>query len=146
MKRHVKKMGLTMLWSLAFIMGGMFLANDLQAQVNQSTVIQLNAPNGKDWVSTQQAILTVQGEITFLTNLVQQMLQQGADPKLIKVKKGELHFYMLLQEGLNAGFSVSRAMDYAFAKIGGSDTSPKSEKAKLGIKGIYDAAVAKLSI
>lgn len=146
MKRHVKKMGLTMLWSLAFIIGGMFLTNDLQAQGQHTLVTQ--APNGKAWVTSQQANVSVQAQISSLTSEIVLLTQQGADEKTIRAKKAELQFYMLVKEALSAGYAVSTSLDYALAKSGGSDTGAtgKSGKKSELMKLTYDKAATLLSV
>ncbi len=147
MKRQVKKMGLTMLLSLAFIIGGMLVTSDVQAQGQSTSVVQ--APNGKTWVTTQQAGLTVQSEIAALTNQIALLVQQGADQKVIRLKKQELAFYMTVQEGLDNGLSVAQALDYALAKSSGSgkivNTTPSGQKATFA-KQTYDKVAAQLSI
>jgi hypothetical protein len=139
-------MGLTMLLSLAFIIGGMFLTNDLQAQTGQHTLVK-QAPNGKAWVTTQQADLSVQAEISSLTSAIVLLTQQGADDKTIKTKKAELQYYMLVKEALNAGYAVSTALDYALAKSGGSETgATKSSKKPELMKSFYNKAVTLLTV
>lgn len=146
MKQIVKKMGLTMFWSLAFIIGSMFLVNDLHAQ-NQNTLIIMNAPNGKSWVTAQQANVSVQDEISLLTVQLTQLIQQGGNESAILLKKTELRYYMLIQEGLNGGYPVWQSLQLAFDQIGGTD----GEKGSPGnvpqeLQAIYDSSVQKLTV
>ncbi len=144
MKRHVKKMGLTLLWSLVFIIGSMVLVGDLQAQ-NLNSQLVLNAPNGKSWVTPQQAKLTVQSEISLLTTQLLQLIQQGGDEALIIQKKAELQYYMLVEEGLNAGYPVWKALQVALDSLGGTDGdkgSPGNIPQVLQV--IFDKSVLKL--
>lgn len=148
MNQHVKKAGLGMFWSLAFLLGGLLLSTGAQAQSGQHTVV-VNAPNGKAWVSTSQANTVVSNEISALTTQISLLsASPNADQKLIKQLKTELRLYMLVQEGLNSGMTVSQAVDFAKSSVWSPTkaankpvTNPNDK-----LQAIFDKVTAKLTI
>jgi hypothetical protein len=148
MNQHVKKAGLGMFLSLALLLGGMMFATGAQAQSGQHTVV-VNAPNGKAWVSTSQANTVVSNEIAALTSQVSLLsATPNADQKLIKQLKTELRLFMLVQEGLNSGMTVSQAVEFAKSSVWSPTkaankpvTNPNDK-----LQAIFDKVTTKLTI
>lgn len=146
MKRHVKMTGPGLFWSLALVLGGLFLASGLQAQVSNHTLAQ-PAPAGKAWVQASQANLVVDNEISSLTTTLSLLVQQGANDAAIQPVKLELRFYMLVKQFMQAGQPVQQAVFYAFDSINGPD-GDKSFPGQTSdpVQKIYNKAVSKLTL
>lgn len=148
MKRNVKMMGLL---SLLFVLGGMFLVGEASAQTQQVGQLALISPNGKSWVSAPQAKQVVSQEINLLTIKLNQLIQQGASDKDIRLAKIELLLWLNIQENLNAGMPVGHALEAAYARLnsptkstgGNNPNDPPNKQAIL--QGWYDNAVTKLT-
>lgn len=147
MKRNVKMTGL--LWSLLFVLGGMFLTVESQAQTNSAQLFG-SAPNGKTWIATQQANQVVDTEIAFLTNKLNQLILNQAPDKDIKIAKRELQFWMNIKEYLNQGLLVGVALEKAWADIASPTKVLNGQNADPGkkvlVQQIYDKALSKLTI
>jgi hypothetical protein len=148
MKRNVKMMGLL---SLLFVLGGMFLVGEASAQTQQAAQLTVISPNGKSWVPVAQANQVVSQEISLLTTKLNQLIQQGASDKDVRLAKAELLLWLTIQEYLNSGMPVGHALEAAYARFnspskawaGGNQNLDPGKVAIL--EGWYNNAVGKLT-
>jgi hypothetical protein len=145
MKRHVKKGGMAVVLSLFFVLGGMFLVQDVQAQ--QHAFTQVVSPQ-QSWISQGAALSAVTAEVNKLTTEYQQMKQAGAEPTQLQKLKLEIQLYLTIQKALEHGFSTQEAFEKAWESLGlgiDADSASANIMAPSDAKVIYDRALEKLT-
>ena len=119
MKRQVSNSGVAFVLSLLFMLGGLFIANDVQAQVQTSVQVQPVT----NWISPQQALPIATAEVENLTAKVQQMKNNGAGKTELNKVKAELRFYTLMLKALQNGMTTEEAFNTAWANSGAAADS-----------------------
>ncbi|MCF8239269.1 MAG: hypothetical protein K9I85_13995 [Saprospiraceae bacterium] len=129
---------------VALVLGGMMMiSTEASAQTNGS-LIAPPQPN-KNWVSVPQAGISIQAEITKLTQQLNVLIQQQAPDAQIKEAKAHLQFYMFIQDGLNHGMYVAQAVQNAKAMYLGTGVADAPAKKKDKVTFWYNEAAALLS-
>src|SRR5690606_34932981 len=98
MKRQVSNSGVAFMLSLLFMLGGLFISNNVQAQVNTITQVQPVT----NWISPQQALSVASIEVENLTVKVQQMKNNGAEKSALNKVKAELRFYTMVLKSVQS--------------------------------------------
>jgi hypothetical protein len=104
------------------MLGGLFIANDVQAQVQTSVQVQPVT----NWISPQQALAVATAEVENLTAKVQQMKNNGVGKTELNKVKAELRFYTLMLKALQNGMTTEESFNIAWASSGAAADSVKT--------------------
>jgi hypothetical protein len=116
------------------MLGGLFIANDVQAQVQTSVQVQPVT----NWISPQQAIAVATAEVENLTAKVQQMKNNGVGKAELNKVKAELRFYILMLKALQDGMTTEGAFGSAWENSGASADSVKTPYSYQEYKLVYN--------
>jgi hypothetical protein len=105
------------------MLGGLFIANDVQAQANNLMQTQQPVTN---WISSQQALAIATVEVENLTAKVQQMKNNGVGKTELNKVKAELRFYTIVLKALQNGMGTKESFNTGWSGFGGSPTALKS--------------------
>jgi hypothetical protein len=142
MKRQVSNSGVAFMLSLLFMLGGLFIANDVQAQANNLMQTQQPVTN---WISPQQALAVASIEVENLTAKVQQMKNNGAEKSALNKVKAELRLYTLVLKALQNGMGTEESFKLAWASFGGSATGVNTPYSIQEAEALYNKALDKLT-
>lgn len=142
MKRQVSNSGVAFMLSLLFMLGGLFIANDVQAQAHNLLQTQQPVIN---WISPQQALPVVSAEVENLTAKVQQMKNNGVEKSTLNKTKAELRLYTLVLKSLQNGMGTEESFNLAWASFGGSPTGLKSPYSIQESEALYNSAFGKFT-
>jgi hypothetical protein len=142
MKRQVSNSGVAMVLSLLFMLGGLFIANDVQAQAHNLLQTQQPVTN---WISPQQAMPVAAVEVENLTAKVQQLVNNGADTETLRKAKTELLFYYTMLNSLQQGTGTKESFELAWNTTGlgvdaGTPLFTPSE-----VEALYNSALGKFT-
>ena len=142
MKRQVSNSGVAFVLSLLFMLGGLFIANDVQAQAHNLQQTQQPVLN---WITPQQALPIATAEVENLTAQVQQMKNNGVGKAELNKVKAELRFYTWVLKSLQNGMGTQEAFELAWNNLGigldaGTPFFTPSE-----VQALYNSALGKLT-
>jgi hypothetical protein len=124
------------------MLGGLFIANDVQAQANNLMQTQQPVTN---WISSQQALAIATVEVENLTAQVQQMKNNGVSKPVLNKAKAELRFWSLTLKALQNGMSTEESFKIAWANFGGSATGIKTPYSIQEAEALYNKVLDKLT-
>jgi hypothetical protein len=124
------------------MLGGLFIANDVQAQAHNLLQTQQPVIN---WISPQQALPVVSAEVENLTAKVQQMKNNGVEKSALNKVKAELRLYTWVLKSLQNGMGTQEAFELAWNNLGiGVDAgTPYFTPAE--VQALYNSALGKLT-
>jgi hypothetical protein len=124
------------------MLGGLFIANDVQAQANNLMQTQQPVLN---WITPQQALAVATVEVENLTAQVQQMKNNGVGKAQLNKVKAELRLWSLTLKALQNGMSTEESFKIAWANFGGSATGVSTPYSKQEAEALYNSALGKLT-
>lgn len=134
-----------MMLSLFFVLGGLFLVTNAQAQ---QPVTQVQTQQQQSWISSGAANVVVNQQVNQLSANYQQMKQAGAEPSALYKVKLELQLYLAIQKALQNGYGTQQAFMLALDSVGlsvGSIATNSPLITPAESKAIYDKIIAKLT-
>jgi hypothetical protein len=124
------------------MLGGLFIANDVQAQANNLMQTQQPVTN---WITPQQALPIATVEVENLTAQVQQMKNNGVGKTELNKVKAKLRLYSLMLKALQNGMTTEESFNLAWANFGGSPTGLKSPYSIQESEALYNEAFGKFT-
>ena len=145
MKRQVSNSGVAMVLSLLLMLGGLFIANDVQAQAN--TVLQTQQPV-TNWISPQLALAVASAEVENLTAKVIEMKSNGVEKSALNKVKAELRFYRIMEKALQNSIGTEESFKLAWSAIGEGSLTGSGGQSPLSVqeaKLFYDKALGQFT-